>query len=68
MNAFFLIKMKGPILSNDNNVKLRYVVDMGDTIRKISQGFEVSQKDLLSDNGIRSSRSLKAGTNLTIYK
>ena len=62
------IKMKGPILSNDNNVKLRYVVDMGDTIRKISQGFEVSQKDLLAENGIRSSRSLKAGTNLTIYK
>ncbi len=62
------IKMKGPILSNDNNVKLRYVVDMGDTIRKISQGFEVSQKDLLAENGIRSSKSLKAGTNLTIYK
>ena len=61
-------KMKGPILSNDNNVKLRYVVDMGDTIRKISQGFEVSQKDLLAENGIRSSKSLKAGTNLTIYK
>ena len=62
------IKMKGPILSSDNNVKLRYVVDMGDTIRNISQGFGVSQKELLAENGIRNSRSLRAGTNLTIRK
>ena len=62
------IKMKGPILSKDNSIKLRYVVDIGDTIRKISLGFGVSQKSLLAENGIRNSRSLKAGTNLTIYK
>ena len=60
--------MKGPILSKDNSIKLRYVVDIGDTIRKISLGFGVSQKSLLAENGIRNSRSLKAGTNLTIYK
>ncbi len=62
------IKMRGPILSSDNNLKLRYVVNLGDTVKNISRGFGVSQKDLLTENKIRNSRLLKAGTNLTIYK
>tara|TARA_B100001564_G_scaffold152239_1_gene127913 strand:- start:773 stop:2281 length:1509 start_codon:yes stop_codon:yes gene_type:complete len=62
------IKMKSPVLSRDNNIKLRYVVDLGDTVRDISTGFGVSEKSLLSDNNIKNSRSLRAGTNLTIYK
>ena len=60
--------MRGPILSSDNNLKLRYVVNLGDTVKNISRGFGVSQKDLLTENKIRNSRLLKAGTNLTIYK
>ena len=60
--------MKGPILSEDDNIKLRYVVDLGDTVKNISIGFDVPQRNLLADNEIKSSRSLKAGTNLAIYK
>ena len=62
------IKMKGPILSEDDNIKLRYVVGLGDTVQNISIGFDVPQRNLLADNEIKSSRSLKAGTNLAIYK
>ena len=62
------IQMRSPILSSGQNIKLRYVVDLGDTVKNISDGFKVSKNDILTTNNIKSSRSLKAGTNLIIYK
>ena len=63
-----IIKMKAPVLSDTDKVQLRYVVDLGDTINLISTGFNVSKKDLLKTNNIKSSRSLRAGKNLIISK
>ena len=60
--------MRSPILSSGQNIKLRYVVDLGDTVKNISDGFKVSKNEILTTNKIKSSRSLKAGTNLIIYK
>ena len=62
------IQMRSPILSSGQNIKLRYVVDLGDTVKNISDGFKVSKNEILTTNKIKSSRSLKAGTNLIIYK
>lgn len=63
-----VIKMKAPVLSSTDNIKLRYVVDLGDTVNLISTGFKVSKEELLKTNNIKSSRSLRAGTNLVITK
>ena len=60
--------MKAPVLSSTDNIKLRYVVDLGDTVNLISTGFKVSKEELLKTNNIKSSRSLRAGTNLVITK
>ena len=60
--------MKSPILSAGSNIKLRYVVDLGDTVKNISDGFKISKKEILELNNIKNSRSLKAGTNLVLYK
>ena len=37
------IEMKSPILSAGTNIKLRYVVDLGDTVKNISDGFKISR-------------------------
>ena len=60
--------MKSPVLSSDNKVKLRYVVGLGDTVKNIALGFDVTQRELLKSNNIKNSRSLRAGTNLIITK
>ena len=62
------VEMKSPILSAGTNIKLRYVVDLGDTVKNISDGFKISKKEILDLNNIKNSRSLKAGTNLVLYK
>ena len=63
-----IIKMKAPVLSDTDKVQLRYVVGLGDTVNLISTGFNISKKDLLKANDIKSSRSLRAGKNLIISK
>ena len=60
--------MKSPVLSSDHKAKLRYVVDLGDTVKNIALGFDVTQRELLKSNNIKNSRSLRAGTNLIITK
>ena len=63
-----IIKMKAPVLSDTDKIQLRYVVGLGDTVNLISTGFNISKKDLLKTNNIKSSRSLRAGKNLIISK
>ena len=62
------IIMKTPVLSKTDEVKLRYVVNTGDTVNLISTGFNISRKDLLNSNKISGSKYLTAGKNLTIIK
>jgi len=62
------IQMKSPILSSEQKKRLRYVVDLGDTVKNIALGFDITQQELLKENNIKSSRSLRAGTNLIIMK
>ena len=61
-----IIMMKTPILSLTNEVKLRYVVNSGDTTAIVSTGFGVSKKKLMKTNQIKNSKYLTAGKNLTI--
>ena len=60
--------MKSPVLSSDQKQRLRYVVGLGDTVKNIALGFDITQRELLKDNNIKNSRSLRAGTNLVIMK
>lgn len=62
------IKMRSPILSINENMNLRYVVNTGDTTKIIASGFDVSREKLLSSNGIKGSKYLVAGKNLIIQK
>jgi LysM repeat protein len=58
--------MKTPILSLTNEVKLRYVVNSGDTTAMVSTGFGIPKKKLMKTNQIKNSKYLTAGKNLTI--
>ena len=60
--------MKTPVLSKPDGVKLRYVVNTGDTVNLISTGFSISREDLLNSNKLSNSRYLTAGKNLIIMK
>ena len=61
--------MKAPILTaKKEQMQLRYVVGIGDTVNQISTGFGVSRQKLLSDNGIKASKYLTAGKDLMIIK
>ena len=60
------IMMKTPILSLTNEVKLRYVVNSGDTTAIVSTGFGISKKKLMKTNQIKNSKYLTAGKNLRI--
>ncbi len=62
------IEMRSPILSINENMNLRYVVNTGDTTGVIASGFDIPREELLSLNGIKSSRYLVAGKNLVIRK
>ena len=63
------INMKAPILTaKKEQMQLRYVVGIGDTVNQISTGFGVSRQKLLSDNGIKASKYLTAGKDLMIIK
>ena len=62
------IQMKSPILSSEQKKRLRYVVDLGDTVKNIALGFDITQQELLKENNIKNSRSLRAGKNLIIMK
>ena len=62
------IKMRSPILSINNNVNLRYVVNTGDTTSIIATGFDIPREKLLSSNGIKGAKYLVAGKNLIIQK
>ena len=62
------IIMKTPVLSKSDGVKLRYVVNTGDTVNLISTGFSISREDLLNSNKLSNSRYLTAGKNLIIMK
>ena len=62
------IQMRTPILSNDKKIKLRYVVNTGDTTNMLATGFSINKEDLLSSNKIKNSRYLVAGKNLSIEK
>ena len=68
LGQFVKIQMKSPVLSSDQKERLRYVVGLGDTVKNIAVGFDVSQRELLKGNNIKNSRSLRAGTNLIITK
>ena len=61
-----LIMMKTPILSLTNEVKLRYVVNSGDTTAMVSTGFGIPKKKLMKANQIKNSKYLTAGKNLKI--
>ena len=60
------IMMETPILSLTNEVKLRYVVNNGDTTAIVSTGFGISKKKLMETNQIKNSKYLTAGKNLKI--
>jgi membrane-bound lytic murein transglycosylase D len=68
VGQFVKIEMKIPVLSSGQKEKLRYVVGLGDTVKNIALGFDVTQRELLKDNNIKNSRSLRAGKNLIIMK
>ena len=61
-----IIMMQTPILSLTNEVKLRYVVNNGDTTAIVSTGFGISKKKLMETNQIKNSKYLTAGKNLKI--
>jgi len=58
--------METPILSLTNEIKLRYVVNNGDTTAIVSTGFGISKKKLMKTNQIKNSKYLTAGKNLKI--
>ena len=60
--------MRSPILSINDNVNLRYVVNTGDTTSIIATGFDIPREKLLSSNGIKGAKYLVAGKNLIIQK
>ena len=60
--------MRKPILSNNVNLNLRYVVNTGDTADIISTGFNITKEKLLKSNQIKKSRYLAAGKSLSIEK
>ena len=61
-----IIMMQTPILSLTNEVKLRYVVNNGDTTAIVSTGFGISKKKLMETNQIKNSKYLTAGKSLKI--
>ena len=61
-----VIMMKTPILSLTSEVKLRYVVNSGDTTAMVSTGFGIPKKKLMKANQIKNSKYLTAGKNLKI--
>jgi LysM repeat protein len=63
-----IIKMRKPILSSDETVNLRYVVNTGDTAAIISSGFDITPEILLKQNNIKQTRYLVAGKSLLIKK
>ena len=63
-----IVKMRKPILSNNVNLNLRYVVNTGDTADIISAGFNITKEKLLKSNQIKKSRYLAAGKSLSIEK
>ncbi len=60
------IIMKTPLLSSSETVKLRYVVNSGDTTAALSTGFNISRSKLLKENNITKAKYLTAGKNLII--
>ena len=58
--------MKTPLLSSSETVKLRYVVNSGDTTAALSTGFNISRSKLLKENNITKAKYLTAGKNLII--
>ena len=60
------IIMKTPILSPTKKIKLRYVVNSGDTAVMLSNGFGIEKKDLVKTNSLKNSRYLTAGKSLLI--
>ena len=63
-----IIKMRKPILSPDESVNLRYVVNTGDTAAIISSGFNITPETLLKQNNLKQIRYLVAGKSLLITK
>ena len=60
--------MRKPILSSDETVNLRYVVNTGDTAAIISSGFNITAETLLKQNNIKQTKYLVAGKSLSIKK
>ena len=60
------IIMKTPILSPTKKIKLRYVVNSGDTASMLSNGFGIEKEHLVKTNSLKNSRYLTAGKSLLI--
>lgn len=60
------IVMKTPILSPTKKIKLRYVVNSGDTASMLSSGFGIPKEQLIKTNLLKHSKYLTAGKSLLI--
>ena len=60
------ILMRAPMLSPTKKIKLRYVVNSGDTTAILSNGFGITKEQLIKTNGLKSSKYLTAGKSLSI--
>ena len=60
------IVMKTPILSPTKKIKLRYVVNSGDTASMLSNGFGIPKEQLINTNLLKHSKYLTAGNSLLI--
>ena len=58
--------MKTPILSPTKKIKLRYVVNSGDTASMLSNGFGIPKEQLIKTNLLKHSKYLTAGKSLLI--